>query len=100
MNSPCTSGIILLLSAFAAEAAFFGSASAKDPSKLSYQKDVLPLLRKYCYDCHSDGIKKGDVEFDSHKSHADLLADRKLWNQTLLNVRSRVMPPEDRKKQP
>ena len=100
MNSPCTAGFFLLLSAFAAEAAFFGSASAKDPSKLSYQKDVLPLLRKYCYDCHSDGIKKGGVEFDSHKSHADLLADRKLWNQTLLNVRSRVMPPEDRKKQP
>ena len=93
-------GLALLVTAPAVEAAFFGSPSAKDPAKLSYQKDVLPLLRKYCYDCHADGAKKGGVELDRHKSHAELLADRKLWEHTLLNVRSRAMPPEDRKKQP
>jgi len=93
-------GLALLVTVPAVEAAFFGSASAKDPAKLSYQKDVLPLLKKYCYDCHADGAKKGGVELDRHKSHAELLGDRKLWEHTLLNVRSRAMPPEDRKKQP
>lgn len=80
--------------------AFFGSVSAKDPARLSYQKDVIPLLRKYCFDCHADGVKKGGVEFDKFKSHADLLADRKLWDQTLVNIRNREMPPPDKKKQP
>jgi hypothetical protein len=93
-------GLVLLLAASPVEAAFFGSASAKDPAKLSYQKDVLPLLKKYCFDCHADGAKKGGVEYDKYKSHADLLADRKLWDQTLLNIRSRAMPPENKKKQP
>jgi hypothetical protein len=93
-------GLVLLLAASPAGAAFFGSPSAKDPAKLSYQKDVFPLLKKYCYDCHADGAKKGGVEYDKYPSHADLLADRKLWDQTLLNVRSRVMPPENRKSQP
>jgi hypothetical protein len=93
-------GLVLLLAAAPAGEAFFGSPSAKDPAKLSYQKDVLPLLKKYCYDCHADGAKKGGVEYDKYPSHADLLADRKLWDQTLLNVRSRVMPPENRKSQP
>ncbi len=93
-------GLVWLAVAPLASGAFFGSPSAKDPAKLSYQKDVLPLLKKYCYDCHADGIKKGGVEFDTYKSHSDLLADRKLWNQTLLNIRSREMPPADKKKQP
>ncbi len=80
--------------------AFFGSPTAKDPAKLSYQKDVLPLLKKYCFDCHGDGAKKAGVEFDKYRSHAELLADRKLWEHTLLNVRNREMPPSDKKKQP
>jgi len=40
------------------------------------------------------------VAFDTHRSHADLLGDRKLWEQSLINIRSRAMPPEDKKKQP
>jgi hypothetical protein len=95
-----TAGLIWLAVAPVASGAVFGSASAKDPARLSYQKDVLPLLKKYCFDCHADGAKKGGVEFDTFKSHAELLADRKLWEHTLLNVRNRAMPPEDKKKQP
>ncbi|MEN9573124.1 MAG: hypothetical protein RL514_979 [Verrucomicrobiota bacterium] len=83
-----------------ASAAFFGSPTAKDPAKLSYQKDVLPLLKKYCFDCHGDGAKKAGVEFDKYPSHTALLADRKLWDHTLLNVRNREMPPSNKKKQP
>lgn len=48
-------GLVWLASAAVASGAFFGSPSAKDPAKLSYQKDVLPLLKKYCFDCHGDG---------------------------------------------
>ena len=95
-----TVGLVLLAIAPVARGAFFGFSSAKDPAKLSYSKDVLPLLRKYCFDCHADGVKKGGVEFDKFKSHADLLADRKLWDQTLVNLRNREMPPPDKKKQP
>lgn len=100
MNWLVTCGSVWLALAATASAAFFGSASAKDPAKLSFAKDVEPLLKKYCYDCHADGAKKGGVEYDKYPSHADLLADRKLWDQTLFNVRSRAMPPENRKRQP
>ncbi len=100
MKLSVTAGLLLLIVAPVASGAFFGSPPAKDPAKLSYQKDVLPLLKKYCFDCHADGAKKGGVEFDRYKSHEDLLADRKLWDQTLVNVRNREMPPPDKKKQP
>ncbi len=95
-----TVGLAWLAVAPLASGAFFGSPSAKDPAKLTYQKDVLPLLKRYCFDCHGDGAKKAGVEFDKYKSHAELLADRKLWEHTLINVRSREMPPSDKKKQP
>ena len=93
-------GLLWLALAPVASGAFFGSPAAKDPAKLSYATDVLPLLKKYCYDCHADGAKKGGVEFDTYKSHADLLANRKLWEQTLVNIRSREMPPANKKNQP
>ncbi len=93
-------GLVWFAFAPVASGAFFGSPTAKDPAKLSYPKDVLPLLKKYCYDCHADGAKKGGVEFDKYPSHADLLGDRKLWDQTLVNIRNREMPPADKKKQP
>ncbi|PAW82918.1 MAG: hypothetical protein B9S33_14395 [Pedosphaera sp. Tous-C6FEB] len=95
-----TAGLVLLAVAPVASGAFFGSPTAKDPAKLTYEKDVLPLLKKYCWDCHADGAKKASVEFDKYQSHAELLADRKLWEHTLLNVRNRDMPPPDKKTQP
>lgn len=100
MKLPSIACLVLLAFAPAASGAFFGSPLVKDPAKLSYQKDVLPLLKKYCYDCHADGAKKGGVEFDNFPSHTDLLANRKLWEQTLVNVRNREMPPANKKKQP
>ncbi len=93
-------GLVLFAVAPVASGALFGSPTAKDPARLSYPKDVLPLLKKYCFDCHGDGAKKAGVEFDKYPSHAALLGDRKLWDQTLINIRNREMPPPDKKKQP
>src|SRR5262245_54940816 len=57
-----------------------------------FRKDVQPLLTKYCYDCHADGIKKGKVSFDEFKNDEALLAPE-LWHKALKNVRAGVMPP-------
>ena len=95
-----SAGLVWLAVIPAGVAALFGGPSAKNPAKIGYQKDVLPLLQKYCYDCHADGAKKGGVEFDTYKTPAELFEDRKLWEQTLVNLRNREMPPPDKKKQP
>ncbi len=44
-----------------------------------FRKDIQPILRKYCYDCHGDGMDKGNVAFDEFKSDEELLAKRDLW---------------------
>jgi hypothetical protein len=70
---------------------------AKD---ISYEKEVLPILEKYCFDCHGEGTAKGELSLDSWKSPAERGADLHVWKEVLRNVSLKVMPPPKRKEQP
>jgi hypothetical protein len=61
---------------------------------LDFARDVQPILTKYCYDCHADGMSKGNVSFDTFKSPDELISNHDLWLAVLKNVRAGVMPPE------
>ena len=65
-----------------------------------YDDKIKPLLEKYCYDCHADGMKKGQVELDHFKSDEEVLAADDLWFRVLKNVRAEVMPPAKKKTRP
>src|ERR1700722_20731240 len=58
-----------------------------------FHKEVEPLLTNYCYKCHGDGYKRGDVALDELKSADSLLRNRDLWWKVLKNVRAGIMPP-------
>jgi hypothetical protein len=59
----------------------------------NYHQKIAPLLAKYCYDCHGNGLNKGSVTLDEFKTDAEMLARRDLWLAALKNVRSGLMPP-------
>ena len=59
----------------------------------AYEKEILPILKTHCFDCHADGEKKGEVSFDTFASTEALLGEQKLWMHVLKNVRSGLMPP-------
>jgi hypothetical protein len=42
--------------------------AAEAPAVAQFRKDVQPILANYCYDCHGDGMAKGNVAFDELKS--------------------------------
>ncbi len=70
-----------------------GPASAAAPTSASeFRKDVQPILKEFCYDCHADGAKKGGVAFDEFKSD-DALVHPELWFSVLKNTRAGLMPP-------
>ncbi len=71
-------------------------ASAADAAA-QFRKDIQPILKEYCSDCHADGVKKGDVSFDEFKNDAELLKPE-LWSKVLKNVRAGLMPPEKKPK--
>jgi hypothetical protein len=72
--------------------------AAESPAVAHFRKDIQPILTEYCYDCHGDGAKKGEIAFDELKSD-DALLNPDLWWKVLKNVRAGVMPPE-KKPQP
>lgn len=74
-------------------AASEGVSSAETPS---YQRDLLPLLQEYCWDCHGDGARKGGLNLDSYQTSEDLLRDRKVWEGIMYNLEQSLMPPANR----
>ena len=67
--------------------------------RIAFESDVLPILSDYCFGCHGNGKKKGDVALDAYKTEASVLQDRKVWEKVLHNLNTHVMPPEN-KRQP
>jgi hypothetical protein len=67
---------------------------AEAPTASSFRKVAEPILTKYCYDCHSDGMSKGGLAFDELKSRGNLLGNHDLWWKVLKYTRAGIMPPE------
>ena len=44
-------------------ALFCLSAGAEEISKLEYNKDIVPILDKYCYKCHDNDVQKRRPEY-------------------------------------
>ena len=65
-------------------------------SASDYQRDVLPVLREYCYDCHGEGSKKGGVALDRFSSVEEFAREPKHWLAVWRNLDSQLMPPSDK----
>jgi hypothetical protein len=87
---PCAAvGLLALVLPLAARA------EGAEPSA-RFDDDVLPVLEQYCYGCHGLGAKKGNVSFDAFDAEPAALGETRLWLAVLKNVRSGLMPPNDR----
>ncbi|MCH2063648.1 MAG: DUF1592 domain-containing protein [Roseibacillus sp.] len=78
--------------------ALAGTASGEDAEE--FEKKIEPLLQDYCYDCHGDGSKKGDISLDRFKDLSSHLENHDLWLRVWKNVRSGLMPPAEEDFQP
>ena len=72
-----------------------GLRGAESAAAAHFHQSIEPLLSKYCYDCHGNGVGKGRVAFDEFNSDAEILAKRDLWLAALKNVRAGLMPPRE-----
>ena len=80
--------------------ALAATAAAQQPAAQSYAKDIRPVLEKYCWDCHGDGAKKGDVVLDADADESAIAKNRKLWMGAMFHIEQWTMPPQDKKTQP
>ncbi|MDC0317700.1 hypothetical protein OAM37_04135, partial [bacterium] len=78
-----------------AHAAEATSSTASD-SKSDFKRDVLPVLKKHCFDCHGQKEAKGGVRLEGLSQ--DMTTDRKaaeVWHDVLNVVSAGEMPPEN-----
>jgi hypothetical protein len=67
---------------------------AAPPAPERYDRQVLPLLTRYCGDCHtreSAGGKRWN--FDRYANYEAVLADQSTWSKVDQFIRHRLMPP-------
>uniref|UniRef100_UPI003784B0D0 DUF1592 domain-containing protein n=1 Tax=Prosthecobacter sp. TaxID=1965333 RepID=UPI003784B0D0 len=72
--------------------------TAAERGQDAYNQRILPLLQKFCYDCHGDGTDKGDFALDEYPEYSKLIADKVLWDHARQQLVTHVMPPEKKDK--
>lgn len=73
---------------------------AEDSPRVKYFIDEIePILADYCYDCHGDGMDKGDFQMDDFEKFEDHLTNHLLWFEIWESMRASLMPPS-KKPQP
>ena len=65
-----------------------------------FHTQIRPILEEYCFDCHADGVNKGNVAFDEFKSDQAATGDRALWAKALKMLRAGLMPPAKKQARP
>ena len=65
---------------------------------VSFEKEILPVLKANCVKCHGADKQKGDVRLDTLSP--DFLNDRRaaeIWHDASDQIKLGEMPPEDEK---
>ena len=73
--------------------------SAAAPAQ-DFQKDVVPFLEKYCYDCHDAELEKGHLNLEAFKDDSRFFRDQRVWREVVNQVTSGEMPPAKKKTRP
>ncbi|MFM7845258.1 MAG: DUF1587 domain-containing protein, partial [Planctomycetota bacterium] len=59
----------------------------------SFRIHLVPLLRKYCYDCHGEKKQEAEIAFHQVDNEAAVLAKRSTWEAVLTMIEGQAMPP-------
>jgi cytochrome c553 len=66
------------------------------PPQASFEKDVRPLLAKYCFSCHGAAKPKADLNLEAFRDEASALKARKTWKKVYDILHADEMPPKDK----
>lgn len=95
--TPCRKRLRLLAPGLLPLFALLLPASASAADQEVFREKVEPIVMDYCFDCHGDGMDKGDFSLDDYESLEEHLADRVVWHEIWEKVRTNLMPPAEKK---
>src|SRR5215210_6033408 len=72
------------------------AAELSDPKSLeaAFQPQVVPLLQRYCYDCHGPDLAEADLSLSSFSTWADVRKHPQSWQNVGEMLSSGQMPPK------
>ncbi len=72
---------------------------AEDSAQLndSYKSEVQPLLKTYCYECHSGDTLEADIDLAAFTDLTQICKHTKVWQKISEMLSSEQMPPPDSK---
>ena len=73
--------------------AVHASAEFTQISDTAYRKQIEPLLKKYCYSCHSSAAKIAGLDLEKFRDTAGIRADLKPWQSVVDHLEIPDMPP-------
>lgn len=59
----------------------------------SFESEVVPLVREFCWECHRGTKAKGGVDLASQTNSAAFYRNPKVWETVVRSVEDREMPP-------
>ncbi|WZO97361.1 DUF1592 domain-containing protein [Isosphaeraceae bacterium EP7] len=68
---------------------------AEPGAKDAYRDKILPLLERFCIDCHSKDYSEGGVVLDLFESQDAAIKDGQTWLRVRDAIEGRIMPPVD-----
>ncbi|CAM9688851.1 unnamed protein product [Discosporangium mesarthrocarpum] len=71
------------------------SASAVADGDGLFEKEIRPLVERYCNDCHSGETTEADIDLGAFATHADVRRQVNVWLKVRTMLDSRQMPPKD-----
>lgn len=61
----------------------------------SYQPDIQPLLKRYCYECHADMRLEAEIDLAAFATWGDVRKHPQVWQKVGEMLTSSQMPPKD-----
>jgi hypothetical protein len=92
---PC----LLLFATASAGASTQPAPTAQDIQK-RFDAQVKPFLTQHCFQCHGNGKHKGELALDRFTSLTAIQDEEKVWRHVSDNLRTKVMPPEEKPRPP
>ena len=83
-------------------ALFFASSSVVGDERqafellgMQFERDVRPLVKRFCLECHSTDGQEGEVDLEQFNTFNEVRRDPKSWQKVLKMLEAGEMPPED-----
>jgi hypothetical protein len=92
-------GLLLLTAAVGSQlpAQPKGASPGKAPKAPDFFGEVRPLLKAYCFECHGTNKRRAGLDLEKIDTHAAAIDGASVWGQVGERLRSKEMPPGNRK---